>query len=200
MEPISTDIFKIKGGTISRTMMTLYGKSWILWTLTIMLPFIVAGIIFDLRWVIIALMLLFIIMPMMLAALYFYYGMNRISVINSTYHKFEFSSKSIRAYIYSKELPTQIQASTSTDTVISDEDKPDYTLRSQIDIPYSIIKDFVVGMQEVILRTNLNGRGFLLLPLSSFQDKQIFAKTLEIVTTEKKMNKKETRYLNTERK
>lgn len=168
MERIATDIFKISGAAISRTMLMLYGKIWIAVAVCVLLPMILLGIFHDVRWVIVSLMAIFIVFPMLLAFLFFYYGMNRVSVINATHHSLEFGSTGITAYIYNMEAK---------------EKEPQYKLRSKTTIDYTSVSYYVAGVSNVILRTNLSGKGFLIIPLSAFTDKTLFVQAMEIIST-----------------
>lgn len=174
MERIATNIFKINGSILSRTILMLYGKTWITVAACLLLPMILLGIFLDVRWVIVSLMAIFIVFPMLLAFLFFYYGMNRVSVINSTHHSLEFSKDGIMASIYNKEEESEREAR--------------YKLRSQTIMDYSAVSDYVVGVKDVILRTRLEGKGFLIIPLSAFAEKTSFMQAIEMVRAG--MNKK----------
>lgn len=184
METITTDIFKASGTSISRTMFMLYGKPWLVGALLLVTPLIVLGCIHDMRWIVVALMAVFIVIPMVLAFLYLYYGMNKVSVINSTSHKFEFKDSGITSYIY--KLTETITRNADHDSM-DELDNMGYTVETRHDlmakseIPYSKIRGYVVGVSDVTLHTDESGKGFLLVPLSVFPDKDRFARAIDIM-------------------
>ncbi len=186
METITTDIFKASGRSISRTMFMLYGKPWLIGTLLLVTPLIVLGCIHDLRWMIVALMAVFIVIPMVLAFLYLYYGMNKVSVINSTSHKFEFKDSGITSYIYTLTEIITHSANPDNDSM-DDMDKEEYSvvtrhdLRAKAEIPYSKIRGYVVGTSDITLHTEESGKGFLLVPLSVFPDRDRFTRAIDIM-------------------
>ena len=178
-----TDIFRIKGAAISRTMLMLYGYAWIAAAGCLLVPMILAGIFVDVRWIIVTLMAIFIVFPMLLAFLFFYYGLNRVSVINSTLHSLVFDNDGLSVSIYNKEDGSGAGDKSSAKGEVSkgEEKKPRYELRSQTEIPYSAVKDYIVGVSDIILRTNLSGKGFLIIPLSAFADQSMLMQAIENV-------------------
>lgn len=180
MERISTDIFNINAKAISHTLVTLYGKKWFMPTFGVLLPMVLLGAIFDLRWVIVALMILFIVLPMVLAFLFFYYGLDPVSVVNSPPHALEFGDNAITVYIYE-----MVECSPDTDSSSSSPENknPDFKTKAIKEIDYCGIKDFIVGLSQVILRTSVPGNGFLIIPLSAFPDKMQFELAISAITS-----------------
>lgn len=183
MESVATDIFKINRSAICRTMLMLYSKPWVVSTALLLLPAIFAGIFIDLRWLIIALMIVFIVIPMILAFAFFYYGLNPISVINSTPHSLEFREDGIMATLYTP-VPTDQKKVEEPEK----ENTPTYELRSKTTIDYSAVSDFVVGLSDIILRTKLSGKGFLSIPVTAFIDKNHMIKAIDLVNAGIKNN------------
>lgn len=183
MGSIATDIFRLNGAAISRTMLMLYGKRWIAAAACLLLPMILMGIFLDVRWVIVSLMAIFIVFPMLLAFLFFYYGMNRVSVVNSTRHALEFGEEGINALIYDKaEASPGSEDTQERQPAAKDEEmKPQYRLRSKTLIGYPCVTGYSVGVSNVVLHTTLGGKGFLIVPLSAFADKPTFMQAIEMV-------------------
>lgn len=183
METITTDIFKASGTSISRTMLMLYGKPWIAGAFLLVTPLVVLGFMHDTRWIIVALMAIFVVIPMLLAFLYLYYGMNKVSVINSTSHKFEFKDSGITSYIYKLSehihLSEDSEENQPADSEYAIETRHDLMAKSEI--PYSKIRGYVVGVDDVTLHTSDSGRGFLVVPLSVFPDKDCFTTAINLM-------------------
>ncbi|MBD5356472.1 MAG: hypothetical protein HDR88_09670 [Bacteroides sp.] len=180
MESVSTEIFKINRTSICRTMLMLYSKPWLAAIAVVLCPLIILGICIDLRWLIVALMVVFIIIPLILAFAFFYYGLNPVSVINSTYHSLEFETGQIAATLYNAPPPSGNKNKTGEN---DSKEKPDYEVRSQAKIDYSDVSDFVVGISDIILRTKFSGKGFLLIPLTAFRDKSHLITAIDAVRT-----------------
>lgn len=149
------------------------------------IPMIGLGIFLDIRWLILAMMTVFLVIPMATAFLFFYYGLNRISVINSISHDLEFSDSGIKASLFDK-IPDHNRPDGDSDKPDGDsdnsgEDTNEYKLRSQTDIPYSSVRSFSAGISDAILYTDFQGKGFLIIPLSSFSGSDQFTKAIEIV-------------------
>lgn len=183
METITTEIFKANGATISRTMLMLYGKPWIAGALLFVAPLIILGCIHDTRWIIVALMAVFVVIPMALAFLYLYYGMNKVSVINSTSHKFEFKDSGIISYIYKLSENNSKSENEMQGNMESEDYKIEtrHDLLAQTELPYSKIQRYVVGVDDVTLHTSDSGKGFLLVPLSAFPDKDRFTMAINLM-------------------
>ena len=185
MSNIRTSVFKVSSAHICRTMLMLYGRPWIIGAAILVIPMIGLGIFLDIRWLILALMTVFLVIPMATAFLFFYYGLNRISVINSISHDLEFSDSGIKASLFDK-IPDHNKPDGDSDkpdgeSDNSGEDTIEYKLRSQTDIPYSSVRSFSAGISDAILYTDFQGKGFLIIPLSSFSGSDQFTKAIEIV-------------------
>lgn len=196
MSNIRTSIFKVSSAHICRTMLMLYGTPWMIGAAILVLPMIGLGIFLDIRWLILALMTVFLVIPMATAFLFFYYGLNRISVINSISHDLEFSDTGIKASLFDKMpdhtrpdgdsgKPEDDSGKSEDDSGKSEDDANKYKLRSQTDIPYSSVRSFSAGISDAILYTDFQGKGFLIIPLSSFSGSDQFTKAIEIVAKRK---------------
>lgn len=199
MSNIRTSVFKVSSAHICRTMLMLYGRPWIIGAAILVIPMVGLGIFLDIRWLILAMMTVFLVIPMATAFLFFYYGLNRISVLNSISHDLEFSDSGIKASLFDK-IPDHNRPDGESDKPDGDSDRPDgdsdkpdgdsdnsgedtneYKLRSQTDIPYSSVRSFSAGISDAILYTDFQGKGFLIIPLSSFSGSDQFTKAIEIV-------------------
>lgn len=181
MDSIVTDIFKIKTHVICRTLFLLYGKPWIIGGCILLTAAVLLGIFLDLRWIIIALMIVFIVSPMILSFLFFYYGMNPISVINSPPHQLEFDENGIMASIFTQTATSQPKEEADIDDKSPHHQKDKYEKKSERAISYSSIYSYIVGTSDVIIRSHSSGEGFLIIPLKAFNDNKRFIRAIDMV-------------------
>lgn len=80
-----------------------YGIKWTIAGLAGITVFIVLGLALDLRFLILALIWIFLIYPLMIAFLYFYYGMEPLTAFNTMPHKLVFDDDGILVRIIEKE-------------------------------------------------------------------------------------------------
>ena len=69
----------------------LYGMPWIAAATAFVLISVIFSFIYDLRWTVVTLMIIFIIMPMIIAFFYIYHGLKPLSVVNAIPHTLSFS-------------------------------------------------------------------------------------------------------------
>ena len=80
-------------------MLTAFGKWWLIIIISGCVAFLLAGIIFDLRWFIIMLMWIFILLPMAFAFFYIYHGSRYLNAINMVQHSVKLSPEQIEVEI-----------------------------------------------------------------------------------------------------
>ncbi|MCH5228291.1 MAG: hypothetical protein J1F16_10850 [Muribaculaceae bacterium] len=71
------------------------GMPWISITAAGIVVFILCGIIFNIRFFVVALIWIFMVIPLVVAFLYFYYGMNPLTAFNSIPHKVIFDDSKV---------------------------------------------------------------------------------------------------------
>ncbi|MBD5290228.1 MAG: hypothetical protein HDS26_06055 [Bacteroides sp.] len=91
------EVFKVRGGRWFLRMMGFYPPARIPLTVAgiASLLLTVAGIIFDLRLVIVALMVVMLVVPMLCALLFFNYGLLPVNSLNMTLHRIRSDNGSI---------------------------------------------------------------------------------------------------------
>lgn len=97
-------------------MLLIYGKWWILLACGGFIGFLLAGIIFDFRWLIVMFMWLCIVLPFSLIFLYIVYGFKEINAINILPHQTNVKENSLEITLFNIEKK-------STERNISDEKK-----------------------------------------------------------------------------
>lgn len=196
-EYIETDIFQVPGKRFSMLLLSIYGKP----VLFIMLPLVTAGmaagIICDLRWIIVAFMLLCIVVPMQLSFMYFYHALRPVTAINATPHKIRFTADGMLISAYVKKTERQQESDIAGEkekksnrfgfkphrkkkpSKKRDSQPTEYTLHSDKFIPYSSVCSYVAGISSVTLHTSDPDKGIIWLPAKAFSGQENLQKALE---------------------
>ncbi len=157
MEHIKTNVLRMSKTVFFKEMLKLYGAPWILVFLLILITAAVLSVIHDLRWIIVALMIVCITAPMMLAFFYIFHGMKPLTVINSLPHTLSFEDDGITATLLSQHKNEETN-------------ETEYTELSRRFLPYSEIRSYKSGVTSIILPFEKGDKGFIWLPVSAFDE------------------------------
>lgn len=78
--------FSMSAGRFALEMIFRYAWVWLLTVCAAALAGLIVGIIVDIRWLVVALMVVTIIMPMLLVFQYYYFGLRREAYVNTLPH------------------------------------------------------------------------------------------------------------------
>lgn len=157
-----TERFVVKKSLVTSRLILKYGKwIWISMGIVVLATIITFAATSDYRWIIIALMIIMLIIPMSASLLLIDKGFRYITTLNTIKHSIELMTEGamIRCYIPN----------------FSDDGEQCGERVSQTMIPYSDFKGWELGMNEIIF--NISGsskNGLLFLPVSSFNDSKEF--------------------------
>ena len=102
--------------TPAKKMLTLLslndGKIWLYIACIGIFVFLILGISTDPRFFILALMWFFLIIPMGIAFLYFYYGLRPLTVLNAVRHKVIFEGDNIQILLMENEASSESESQT----------------------------------------------------------------------------------------
>lgn len=154
---IETGEIKVPAKKILSLLILHDGKFWQYLSILGILVFVILGITVDVRFFVIALMWVFLIIPMEIAFLYFYYGMRPLTVFNATAHKIIFQNNDIVIQLIQKEDSPEYEET---------ENRKEYRLQKDS------FTSFKAGGDYVIM--NFGTKGWLYLPLSSFNSMDEF--------------------------
>lgn len=158
-EHIKTNVLRMGKAVFFKEMLKLYGAPWILVFFLMLLTAAVLSVVHDLRWVIVAFMIICIAAPMMLAFFYIFHGMKPITVINSLPHTLSFGEEGITATLLS---PHKNEETNETEYI---------ELSRQL-LPYSEIRSYKSGVTSIILPFEKGDKGFIWLPVSAFDEEK----------------------------
>ncbi|MDE6668077.1 MAG: hypothetical protein K2K26_00170 [Muribaculaceae bacterium] len=100
---LTTVRFEMPHRIMATRLMTIYGRPW-LYGAAILTAAAGIAAIFDLRWLIVGLMILLIATPLMLALLYLNYGLRPACVANVLPHTVELLPDALRVKVWAREL------------------------------------------------------------------------------------------------
>lgn len=154
MEPVESGIFRMGGGAFAAALVRNFGRGWIIAFAVIVCASILPGIFIDVRFLIIALMVVLIISPMMLVFLYYSYGLRRECFINTIPHTVLVEEDTVKVRIY-------------TDRESEDESEWKYR---ELFFPKEDFGKYKIDGDAVEFELGKPKRGFLWLPLSAYGD------------------------------
>jgi hypothetical protein len=102
-EGISSEIFKMGGVNFARTMIYRYAAKWLVCVYVVAIVGLILGVAVDLHIFIAGMMIIFIILPGILATFYYTHGLRRECYVNVLRHKLITCEYGITARIYFEE-------------------------------------------------------------------------------------------------
>lgn len=163
-----------------------YGLPWVIAALVGFAVCIVLGCAVNIRFFLLALIWIFLLTPLVIAFLYFYYGMSPLTAFNSILHKLEFSDSEIEVkIIHLSENEEEISANEKEELLTT----PEYSTKENSSSPshsqenkthpskeYKVgIKDFhnIKSGKDYILLF-FKEKGWLWVPVAGFYSIQDF--------------------------
>ncbi len=175
---IKTKVFRMNRSSFIKEMTWLYGMPWIAAATAFVLISVIFSFIYDLRWTIVTLMIIFIIMPMIIAFFYIYHGLKPLSVVNAIPHTLSFSPDEV--YVSLLSPPETIPDNEHADDNAKSE--PELIETASRHIPYSRLGKYKTGTNSVIFPIEGDDGGFLWIPLSAFEKDGDMADAIKIIT------------------
>lgn len=158
---LQTGILQMRRGVFLKEMIKMYGAPWII-SFSILLAASVCLVFFqDLRWAVVAFMIVCLAAPMMLIFFYVYHGLRPVTVINTLPHTLCFDDDCIEATIFS-----ECKNRETGDT--------EYKELSRRRLPYSGLARYKTGLTSILLPFRDAEKGFIWLPVNAFNDKKGF--------------------------
>lgn len=161
-EAVESGIFRMGGGAFATALVRNFGRRWIIAFAVIVIASVLPGIFIDVRFLIIALMVVLIVSPMMLVFLYYSYGLRKECFVNIIPHTVSVEEDSVKVKIY-------------TDRDSEDENEWKYR---EIFFPKGDFGKYRVDGDAVEFELGKPKRGFLWLPLSAYEDPCVYRATV----------------------
>lgn len=154
---ITTSRIAISKSKMFMAMIGKFAKSVIVLSVLLATIGIAAGIIIDIRWLIVSLMIIFIVIPMLMLIIYFNYGLKPECFINILPHTISFSPSGIEVITY-----------TTIDNENGNEPK---TTERKYHFSKAEIKPYSTSANSLYIPIGKHDSGILIVPYSSFDSK-----------------------------
>lgn len=139
-----------------------YGMPWLWVSLAGIIVFIVLGAVVDLRFFVLALIWIFLVLPLMMAFLYFFYGMEPLTVFNSIPHRVRFEDGNLFIHVVRKGGREEEKEETETNEDREENEGREYQYNG------AIFDKLNKGGDYIIL--SAKKQGWLWLPYSGFEN------------------------------
>ncbi len=140
-----------------------------------MVLLILLGFLSDVRFLILALMLLFIVIPMGISFLFILYGFDPINRLNNINHRIEISQNTLNIVIRVKDYHLQEE-----DPGHTEHDEASSYIEQSYTINYSGISKWDIKSKNVIVW--LRGeKQFIIIPIDAFPEPQTFSKLFNFI-------------------
>ena len=178
---LTTTRFRISNFKFSLLLFRLLAGWWLLPPVIIFITAIILSVAVDLAYAIVALMVLFILIPSMMAFLYIYYGLAPNCWMNIIEKELSLSSSGIEIKMYIKQKlesreesfgkPFDEEIPTENDNPISEEndvENVEYEIEERTKIiEWHEIENMNVSTDNIILSIKGKPKGFLYIPISA---------------------------------
>lgn len=179
---VLTSLFSVGKGEFAGILSSRFGLKWWFILIGLLTVGAIAGAATsDLRWIIVALMLVLLVVPMVGAMLYFNYGLRRECYMNIAPHKVAISSSGLRVDVYILKSAEDEEADDGAKAKAASRDEKVVDRIYSIDFPPERLGRYTVGSKGITLSVEAPGAGFVRLPYSAFADEKVFAKAIEII-------------------
>ena len=200
--PLETSLFKMGGGRFASELIFRYAGIWMALLCAVALAGLAFGIAVDLRWMVVGLMVVFIVIPMILAFCYYYFGLRRECYVNAFPHTLAISPRGVTATLHfisrvpkesvsgrgegSKDAAGNKDANEETERVekIVEEFFPAEALGRVRMGPSSFIVEVNDPERKHGVRMGRNrSKGFIWIPRSAFSDEDRYAQAFDTLNT-----------------
>lgn len=176
--------FEMSHAAFARAMFMRYARVWIAVTAIVVAGCGVAGIVADIRWIIVGLMVVCIVAPMLLALLYFYHGLRPACVVNVLPHTLTLAESSLQATMWprvkiekggEKEGEKEEEHDESRSETPGMEDAEEVRPVAFREFTYTSLRPYTVGLDSITLPVDsAAGGGFLWIPRHAFSTPKDF--------------------------
>lgn len=183
-ETIETGIFRMAGGKFARELIFRYAGIWLVGLCIVGLAGLIFGVAIDIRWLIAGLMVIFIVIPLMLGIFYYYFGLRRECFVNALPHTLLINDDGITARLHLRERKEAEEAESAEAVAEAKDNKKEeeatYRIKDEV-FPYSCMQKYTMGASSLIIPLRDNGRGFIWIPKSAFDDPEKYYATIDML-------------------
>ena len=159
---------KMSSGKMLSQLYLRDGISWSIVALSGVIVFIILGLTLDYRFYFLSLIWLFLFIPLIIAFLYFFYGMKPLTAFNCIPHQLNFDDQNLKIKIYHRETDQEEKEFPPTYYTIDYNEftnlnsGPDYLIlvsrkKGWIYLPYKSF-DSLIELQEIIKKFDFSSK------------------------------------------
>jgi len=182
---IESSVFRISPLRFAALMSGIYGSGWLWLMIAFSVLAVVVGVSVDYRFFILAMMVVFIVMPMMLTVLYYRYGLKGECYVNVVSHKLLFEEG--RLFVLIEPMPEYSDETEGRDSM-QNEISDDAVGNGICEEDWKIIEykaenfgRYTVGSDYVVFPFVAPLKGFLYIPANAFDSDLSFAEMVKSV-------------------
>ena len=171
--PAESRVFRMGAANFISHLIFTYAGPWLLALSATAVAGVAFGIAVDIRWFIVGMMMVFLVIPMLMGFMYYYYGLRRGCLVNSVTHAVVVDDKGITVRML---FPDGME---TADKENADGERR-YVERPEF-FPYSDMKPYRIGMKSVVIPLQGKDPGFLWIPFDAFGETAVLEGLLDYI-------------------
>lgn len=168
-----TDTFRMKPARFASEMIFKYGAIWLITLCVCALAGLILGIAVDLRFFLASFMVIFIIAPLVLIFIYYYFGLKKECYVNAVNHSIIIHPSHIEAKLVfntPKDIDTENGDEENSPFADSKKSVDSETISRSETFEFSEFREVRLGLDSITLEFLPSRKGFVWIPAFAFDD------------------------------
>lgn len=183
--PAESRVFRMGAANFISHLIFTYAGPWLLALSATAVAGVAFGIAVDIRWFVVGMMMVFLVIPMLMGFMYYYYGLRRGCLVNSVTHAVVVDDKGITVRMLFEQPRDDADDADDPDGMeTADKENADgerrYVERPEF-FPYSDMKPYRIGMKSVVIPLQGKDPGFLWIPFDAFGETAVLEELLDYI-------------------
>lgn len=176
----ATARFRVPASAMASMLFTSHGVPWLVGAALVVAALVAAGAAFDVRFYMIALMVVLIIVPMAGAFLYLNHGLRQATALNTVDHRLVLTPEGLEVTVF----PPRVIEDTTVFDLRAVREAPPVSRQGprRVVFSYGELQPYSVGLTEVRLPVGRHReKGMIVIPVSAFRcagDMRLFTDSL----------------------
>lgn len=176
---MESEVYKMGAGRFAMELIFRYSGTWLLILSLVGLLGVIAGVAIDMRWFLIGMLLIFVISPMLLAFMYYYYGLSRGCYVNTMSHKIVIEEEGIRIKFIQDDKGSEIEREMEN-PVPDRANRCESPLKDEF-FKYSSMSAYKIGNSSVTIPVKTESKGFIWIPAEAFRSDAEMSEALLLI-------------------
>lgn len=178
-----TNEIRMSSGRFLPELIFRFGGIWMLSLCIISVAGLALGIVIDLRWFVLGLMLIFVVLPMIISFMYYYYGLRRECYVNTLPHRIRMQEDGLAVtmvFKHRKEEKKEDSNQENPEEETGHTEEPEFEITEREEIfPYSMLNPMKVTSDSAMFFFRKPRKGFIWIPVNAFDDPETLSEFLE---------------------